>query len=128
MNYSDTQLMADERVVPNQEDQLKEKILNAFKSKRLAKGFTEVLNVMALQRSMTVYLAGNLDKLFNRKYQSMKEKIANPRMNEVRLALSQKRLVYDAIKYEVSPKKKSADQPKKYFNTRIFAILEEETT
>ena len=104
-------------------DQLRSEILSSFKKRTLFKGFTEVLNAIIAHKDLKIYLSGPLDKVFDQKLKNIISQIENHKNEVILLDKSDRRLVYDCIKNEVKPTKNKITQPKRYFNTRIFAIV-----
>jgi len=103
---------------------LREEIKESFLKRRLAKGFTQVLNAIVLHKNLKIYLAGPLDPVFQRKLDDTLGHIQNPLNEVIVLDKTYKRLVYDCIKDIANPNKKTATKPKRYFNTRVFAIIQ----
>ena len=104
---------------------LKESIKQAFLSKTLAKGYSEVLKCIALFKNLEIFIPGKLDENHEKKFEDTLLKIENPYTKVHYLPLTYRRIVYDAIREVPNPKKKSSEKPKKYFNTRLFAIIKE---
>ena len=101
-------------------DHLSNQIRMAFQQDRLYKGFTQVVNAISLYKNLEIYVCGELDRPYRLGLDKVLTLVNNPSILVHHLPNSQKRLVYDAIANESRGKPRVA--PRRFFNTRVFAI------
>lgn len=133
-----------ERIIPlSDETELKNlelKVRDAFKSNGLLKGFTEVMNGIDFHLDLDIYVAGKLDPDFERAINGALLKVSNPAIARYELPGKCRRLVYDSIsditkrraiktpgKLNEGDTDTSTTPRRRYFNTRVFALIKEKS-
>ena len=108
------------KIQVNPTGQLQDQIRIAFRQDRLYKGYTQVVNAISLYKNLDVYVCGQLDRQYKSGLDKVMALVDNPMVVVNHLTNGQRRLVYDAIAHESKGKIRTA--PRRYFNTRVFAI------
>lgn len=103
-------------------ENLKEQIKNAFLKQKLYKGYNEVINQIKLHSPLKIYMCGPLDKEYDL---ALKLLLKNVAKKYVIQFLSDRfvSLVHDSI--STVNVRNTKNLPRRYFNTRIFAILQD---